>query len=414
MKPKSCLLKKLVFSFVYIFFFLFCSSYVSAEIRINEIYPAPKTEEEEEWVELYNNGTNDIDLTEYTLQDATQKPIKIESMNIAAGGFVIATAHKTLNNSNGDTVSLKKNLLEDPIDIATYSGTFDEFKSYVKCPDGWIMSTIITQNESNDKACPTVTPTPTSTPTPTPTTIPISYDNILISEVMPDPLEENEKEWVELYNHNDFTVSLDNWYIDDEENAGSAPKVFSAAINTKSYFIFEVSSYFNNDGDSVRLLDFAMTKKDSFSYSKSEKGKTYGRQSFTSADFCLQNPSKGTLNNACISQAASPSPTPTPSLPPTPLPTFINLPSPTPTPLDEINATPSSLFTLPLIIVDNAPSPTADEEITGSVLAARSDRPIHSEPPDPLALARGLSVSSALISLVNIGNIVRKIIQSLT
>ena len=67
---------------------------------------------------------------------------------------------------------------------------------------------------------------------------------------------------------------------------------------------------FNNDGDSVRLLDFNKNLKDDFEYVKTEQEKTLGRTSFDSDDFCLQEPSKNSTNNPCI----NPTPTVTPTL----------------------------------------------------------------------------------------------------
>ena len=119
-----------------------------------------------------------------------------------------------------------------------------------------------------------------------------------------------EKEWVEIYNDNDFSVSLNNWYVDDLENSGSSPKLFSLEINARSYGIFDLaSSSFNNGGDSVRLLDFNKDLKDDFEYKETEQGKTLGRVSFPSDGFCLQEPSKNLVNNSCIN------PTPTPLRP---------------------------------------------------------------------------------------------------
>jgi hypothetical protein len=173
---------------------------------------------------------------------------------------------------------------------------------------------------------PTITLSPTLTPTITPTiaqTItpseiptnyqlqptPLSYDNIFLSEAMVNPVA-GEKEWVEIYNNNDFSVSLNNWYIDDLENAGSSPKVFSLEIGAKSYGVFDLpSSIFNNDGDTVRLLDFNKNLKDDFEYLKSEQGKTLGRITFDSDNFCLQEPSKNAPNNSCINPTQTVTPT---------------------------------------------------------------------------------------------------------
>ncbi len=165
----------------------------------------------------------------------------------------------------------------------------------------------------------TFTPTHLITPSPVPTSLPEeinqdlnpspspsqSYEKIYLSEVMVNPLN-GEKEWIELYNGNDFEVNLVNWFIDDIENGGSSPKSFSLKILPFSYAIFNLpTSIFNNTGDNIRLLDFNKNLKDSFEYVNSIPGKTYGRISFENDDFCLQEPSKSEKNHPCL----NPSPT---------------------------------------------------------------------------------------------------------
>lgn len=140
---------------------------------------------------------------------------------------------------------------------------------------------------------------PTTIPM-TPTPINNSYENIYISEAMVNPVS-GEKEWVEIYNNNDFPVSLTDWFIDDIENGGSSPKTFLLNIDRKNYNTIEISSsIFNNSGDSVRLLDFNGNLKDGFEYGQSESGKTFGRKSWDSDDFCIQESSKNNANNQCI------------------------------------------------------------------------------------------------------------------
>jgi len=177
---------------------------------------------------------------------------------------------------------------------------------------------------------PSATPIPTNTPFPTLTPTPllppmagfegqalISYDNIFLSEVMANP-DTNQKEWVEIYNNNDFSVDLTDWYIDDLENSGSSPKSFSLTLAAKSYGVIQPSSsIFNNDTDTVRLLDFNKQEKNSFEYADSEKNKTWGRISFDSDDFCLQEPSLGTMNNPCIGESTVDQPSITSSAPTT-------------------------------------------------------------------------------------------------
>ena len=60
-----------------------------------------------------------------------------------------------------------------------------------------------------------------------------------LSEVMVQP-ESGNNEWIEVYNANEFEVALDNWYIDDLENAGTTPKQLPLTIPAKSYVSYDL------------------------------------------------------------------------------------------------------------------------------------------------------------------------------
>ncbi len=321
--------KKFFIFFIFCFFyFFFLIDKVFSSLKINEIYPAPPTGQYE-WVEIYNESEEIIYLSNYSLFDLSGKKIIFSTQSALPKSFVLATSSGVLNNTGQETVFLKyiDNQIEEIIDIASYSGSFDSGKSYGRCSDkggSWYVLTSLTQEQTNNSAClllsPSPTPTmifpsptevliltPTSTvlptpfPTPTPSPNLISYENIFLSEVMVNP-STGENEWIELYNNNDFSVDLIDWFIDDVENSGGSPKKFSLTIPAKSYQVFELSSaIFNNNGDSVRLLDFNKVEKDSFEYQGSEKGKSWGRITFDSDLFCLQEASKNQVNNLCLS-----------------------------------------------------------------------------------------------------------------
>ncbi len=171
----------------------------------------------------------------------------------------------------------------------------------------------------------TIAPTTSVSVTPTPTAEPISFDRIYLSEIMANP-QDDEHEWIELYNDNEFPVSLVNWYVDDAPDQGSSPKIFSVTIAAKGYATIDLSSsVFNNAGDTVRILDFNQNQKDSLVYISSQKGYSLGRVSFESQVICNQIPTKGSSNNPCI----FPSPTAHPAATSSPKKT-VTVPTPAP------------------------------------------------------------------------------------
>ncbi len=152
----------------------------------------------------------------------------------------------------------------------------------------------------------TPSPPPTNTPSPIPTpTTEVIIDNIFITEAFTTP-ESGQQEWVELYNNNDFAVTLDSWLIDDTQNAGSNPQTFSLSINAKSYATIDMqSTIFNNEGDSVRLLDDKKQQKDHFTYSQTQQGKSISRNALNSHDVCITQTTKNESNTPCIPLSSS-------------------------------------------------------------------------------------------------------------
>lgn len=337
--------KNFILLIIILFFFIF-SSKIFAELRLNEIYPAPPSGEYE-WVELYNDEDKIIDTSQYQVLDLAGNKLKISAYSALPFTFILATSSSVLNN-NGDIVYLYKCPESILIDTISYPSNIKNDLSFGRFPDGkenWALcpptreasnlSCVITPTPTLNPTitpyifiCPTSTPTstpspsptqtptisqsptptisptsyssPTPNPTPTPTFALVSYQNIYLSEIYPNP-QTGENEWVEIYNDNDFAVELINWYIDDVEDSGASPKKFSLTIEPKSYAVIEFSSaIFNNDSDSVRLLDFEKKEKDSLEYKDSQKGKSFGRISFETDEFCLQEPSKNQKNNPCL------------------------------------------------------------------------------------------------------------------
>jgi len=298
-------------------------------IRINEFAIEP-----EQTVELLNTSNEIIDVSGWHIDDNGGTTF----VTIPPGTLmyphtcIIIQKNFNLNKSSTDAVRLFDNTAfpTDPktilIDLYEYNTSPGNGYSFERSPDGtdsWITnpSSLGFFNESGTSCVttPTQTPTPsllptntptitqTMTPSPTQMTTQQSYNNIFISEAYVSP-NAGMKEWIELYNDNDFEVHLSDWYIDDAKESGSLPKQFSTTIAAKKYAVIELSSaQFNNSGDSVRLLDFEEREKDSFTYDHSEKGRSWGWSELKSDTFCLQLPSQNEKNSECIpDQVSSP------------------------------------------------------------------------------------------------------------
>lgn len=302
---------------------ILCSLYilpffVKADVKINEFSPesSPQT------VELYNNASESADISGWYIDDdggsSNYFTIPPKALLYPQSCLVISS-NLNLNKSTPDSIRLFDSSFPPAsssahlIDVYSYKGSPGQDYSYGRNPDGqenWlIISSSFGKYNTNNQNCiitPTTLPShiPTNVPTPspshTPTSIPESYDNILISEVMVYP-DSTEQEWIEFYNNNEFEVVLENWFIDDTENSGSALKTINLIIPPYSFAAYDLTSpMFNNDGDSVRLLDYYKLQKDGFEYGASRQNTTYSRVSWTSDSFCETSASKYGENNACL------------------------------------------------------------------------------------------------------------------
>lgn len=103
--------------------------------------------------------------------------------------------------------------------------------------------------------------------------------NILLSEFQPNPIEGNE--WVELVNNNPYPVVISDWKIDDLKDGGSSPKSFSSEIEGNGFYKLDLGtkSFFNNSGDSVRLINSDGNLVEETSFLESESGFSYAKNS---------------------------------------------------------------------------------------------------------------------------------------
>ncbi|MEI6533599.1 MAG: lamin tail domain-containing protein [Candidatus Roizmanbacteria bacterium] len=291
-------------------------------------------------IELLNISSSSANLSHWYLDDSGGKTYTTipDGTILLPQSCIVISDDLYLNVSSTDTVRLFSSEFppDSPeakiIDSYTYSKSPGKDITYNRIPDGtntWATaSASLGQLNSTKQSClvlpsptPTFIPTPTFTPTPTlaptatitPSPTPLPIQNIFISEAMVSP-QSGESEWVELYNNNDFKVSIVNWYIDDIAQAGSTPRKFSMEIEAHSYGTYELSSsIFNHENDSVRLLNNMSQEIDSFEYQTSESNITLGRTDLQNDTFCMQQPSRNTKNNSCINPTSIPNPTTKPT-----------------------------------------------------------------------------------------------------
>ncbi|KXK08558.1 MAG: hypothetical protein UZ21_OP11001000548 [Microgenomates bacterium OLB22] len=277
--PTNNFTKKFSLTILSIGYLLLLVPPVYSAVRIGEIYPVP-AEGEEEWVEVYNEGTESVDLSSLSLEDATGKRLQWGQQTIAPATVVVATASAILNNS-GDTLTLKDAagaILDSHSYPSTSSGT-----SHIRCSDSWVVGAP-TRGQYDVSQCTSRVNTP------------IPKGAVFIWEIHPYP--ETGTEWIELYNDLDQAVSLVDWTIDDDTQSGGSPHVFTKTIEGKAMIVIDLqTSLFNNDGDIVTLTDKDGAVQDSTSYASIGKGESLARNR---GSWCVQaSATKGSLDYSC-------------------------------------------------------------------------------------------------------------------
>lgn len=136
---------------------------VSAQIVISEVYANPKSEELE-WIELFNQSNQDINLENWQLWDQLSKPSLIHQFTtekITANNYLIVELKNVLNNS-GDSIIIynDQQQIQDSL-------TYDRSEKGLSWSRNLLNQEITITEPSPNK--PNLFPTPTLLPTITPT-----------------------------------------------------------------------------------------------------------------------------------------------------------------------------------------------------------------------------------------------------
>lgn len=169
-------MKKVICLFLSVFLFFLLDGRVFATVTLSEFFPNPEgSDEQGEWIEIYNDEDSEVSLEGYTLSDAygattsyTFKQNDGSFQKIQSKSYLIipkSASHITLNN---DTEQV---LLKSPIGVSEYSGIFspvEEGFSLSRIGDDWKVSSPTPKaiNETKTEIAKETEIYPTSTQTP--------------------------------------------------------------------------------------------------------------------------------------------------------------------------------------------------------------------------------------------------------
>ncbi|MEK7146000.1 MAG: lamin tail domain-containing protein, partial [Patescibacteria group bacterium] len=231
-----------------------CAESISLHLEITALYPNPLSGEFE-WVELENTQSEALDLSFYTLEDATAHPWSMSGTLTGHQRMQIQGFPFQLNNG------------EDSVTLKTVEGVWMDTLSYSSSSAGQI----ITKQGSGSGAVVSdaeIILSELSTPSEWPE----------FSEALPNPEgSDSTEEWIELYNPYDHELVLNGLKLDDAEG-GSSPYELSGTLAAETYLLFWVEDSgltLNNTTDSLRLLGTNDELLWEFSYESPVEGESW-------------------------------------------------------------------------------------------------------------------------------------------
>lgn len=273
-------------------------------VVISEVYyDTIGTDSVEEWIELYNNHVEAVDISGWKLVDnnGSGSTYTIPASTVLNPGdyFTVAVdqtgfqalygydadaygAIPSLNNT-GDTLLLKNNRGAVADAVAWEGGSTGGI------PDGWgsaslpsasTGSTIVRSSVTTDTD--TYTDWTTASNDGYPQTQGGSEVKVVFSEVFYDtPGTDSEEEWIELYNNSAVTIDISGWTITDNNDLGAtytfpqgtsiaAGAYLTVAVNSTGFYnlygynanVYGAIPSLNNTGDALILKDGSSNVKD--------------------------------------------------------------------------------------------------------------------------------------------------------
>ncbi len=282
------------------------STQQSTTIVISELLPNPAgSDEAGEWIELMNLGNTEVDLSDWSLEDASGKHFTIRqggsiaSTTIAPGGYFIlprAVTGISLNNTGVETIKIL-NPHESTINAVTYMETAKDNYAWARNRDGnyiWTTtptmgaSNVITMPEQNtsDSTVSHAAPLPTSPVSPQDsnphTEIPSTSTppELIINELLPNPAGDDvQYEWIEIFNESEDEIAAAGLTLEDASGQKYSLADDFIRLATKSFILITrpISSMALNNGGDTIILRFYQTELDRISYGTSKEGVAFAR-----------------------------------------------------------------------------------------------------------------------------------------
>lgn len=130
------------------------------QVFFNEILPAPAgADDTNEWIELYNQGQTEVNLTGWKIQDTAGTITTFifpENTKITANGFLVLKRPETKITLNNDNDSLSLISPDDKVANSVFYQNAKAGQSYNKINENWIWSNTKTPGAQNSTQTPLI------------------------------------------------------------------------------------------------------------------------------------------------------------------------------------------------------------------------------------------------------------------
>jgi len=245
------------------------------KIIISELLPNPTGPDDNEWIELYNQSSTELDLAGLVLLDASDRKYifssaDFDSLKIPPSGYFLLprTVSKiSLNNTPPETIKITLSDNEI-INEVTYLESALEGWSYMYQNGKYFWSqtptpgttNLLTQTIASDKKTALSEDDEENFINPLPSEencLPAKNNQLILSELLPSPQGDDRLlEFIEIKNISSSPANLCGWSISDQ-----ARQYFfqaDAVISPYNFFILESAESkisLNNSGDQISLYD---------------------------------------------------------------------------------------------------------------------------------------------------------------
>ena len=248
------------------------SSLTAGDLVITEIMPDPSavSDWKGEWIELYNNTSNDVNLNGLEFSGSGDIGFTISSdLTVSANDYVVFAVRSSTGETGGVNVDYAysytnlKMYNNDSLSIAYSGTTFDSVSWYVTTYGVTSGTSLSTRNFSTtDNDDPTGwclstdsyglgdlgTPGSANNCSNNVSVLAIGTGDLVISEIMPDPtVVDYRGEWFEIYNNTASPINLNGMDVDSAGHAGFTVSS-DVIVDAADYVVFATRSDSSNGG----------------------------------------------------------------------------------------------------------------------------------------------------------------------